>query len=214
VTGSTGLLGQNLVRALLAEGFEVVALARSAAKASRLLGDTRAEVVVGDMADVAGFAPHLAGCRAVFHTAAYFREYFQPNPDGALLERINVGATLELLAAADRAGVEAFVHTSSSSAIGLRPDGSPGDEETPPHPLAEHNLYMRSKVIGHERLRAYAPERGIRVIEILPGWMRVPATPARPTRGGSSSTSSPARCRSFRRAGPAWWTRATSPRPC
>ena len=42
VTGSTGLLGNNLVRALLAEGHEVVGLTRSAEKFARMLGDTAA----------------------------------------------------------------------------------------------------------------------------------------------------------------------------
>ncbi|MBC7871114.1 MAG: NAD-dependent epimerase/dehydratase family protein, partial [Chitinophagaceae bacterium] len=39
VTGSTGLLGSNLVRLLVEQGHEVKALARSADKARRLLGD-------------------------------------------------------------------------------------------------------------------------------------------------------------------------------
>jgi dihydroflavonol-4-reductase len=183
VTGATGLLGNNVVRALEAQGGHVVALARSSTRASRLLGDTRAEVVIGDMADVAGFARHLARCDAVLHTAAYFREYYQPGANGALLDRINVGATLELLGAADRAGVPVFVHTSSSAAIGKKPDGSPGDEETPPHPLASRNLYMKSKVDGHARLAAYVPVNGVRVVEILPTWMWGPGD-AGPTNAG------------------------------
>ena len=39
VTGSTGLLGNNLVRALIARGHEVVGLVRSEEKGRRLLGD-------------------------------------------------------------------------------------------------------------------------------------------------------------------------------
>ncbi|MEM9979764.1 MAG: NAD-dependent epimerase/dehydratase family protein, partial [Cyanobacteria bacterium P01_D01_bin.2] len=38
VTGSTGLLGSNLTRLLLEEGFEVVALTRMLTKARSLLG--------------------------------------------------------------------------------------------------------------------------------------------------------------------------------
>lgn len=183
VTGATGLLGHNLVRALLAGGHRVIAVARSADKAARLLGDSGAEIALGDMNQVAGFAPRLAECRAVLHTAAYFREYYQPGSDPALLERINVEATLELVAAADRAGVEAFVHTSSSAAIGRKPDGSPGDEDTAPHRLAARNHYMKSKVTGHQRLLAYRAARGMRIVEILPGWMWGPRDAA-PTHAG------------------------------
>ena len=45
VTGSTGLLGGNLVRELIATGHEVKALARSLEKADRMLGDTGATIV-------------------------------------------------------------------------------------------------------------------------------------------------------------------------
>ena len=76
VTGATGLLGGNLVRALRAEGHSVRALVRSKEKAQRHLADTGAELVVGDMEDVPGFAGALDGAEVLFHTAAYFREYY------------------------------------------------------------------------------------------------------------------------------------------
>ncbi len=71
VTGSTGLLGNNLARTLLEAGHEVWALARSKEKARRELGDTAAHIVVGDVRNVAGFAYDLEGIDVVFHTAAY-----------------------------------------------------------------------------------------------------------------------------------------------
>src|SRR5512134_1184503 len=78
VTGSTGLLGNNLVRLLLDRGFDVAGLVRSPEKAKRMFGESKARFVKGDMLDVAGFASALDGCEALFHTAAYFREYYQP----------------------------------------------------------------------------------------------------------------------------------------
>src|SRR5690349_13781331 len=77
VTGATGLLGGNLVRALRARGHQVRALVRSQDKARELLGEPGPglELVAGDLADVPGFARALVGCDLVFHTAAYFREY-------------------------------------------------------------------------------------------------------------------------------------------
>ena len=75
------------------------------------------------------FAPALGGCAAVFHTAAYFREYYQPGDHAEALAAVNVRGTLALMALADDAGVCTFVHTSSSGTIGSKPDGSPGDEE-------------------------------------------------------------------------------------
>jgi len=75
VTGSTGPLGNNLVRILLQACHEVWALARSKEKAQRELGDTAARIVIGNIRNVRGFAYDLKGIDVVFHTAAYFREY-------------------------------------------------------------------------------------------------------------------------------------------
>lgn len=123
VTGSTRLLGNNLVRQLLAEGHEVIGLTRSAEKSERMLGDTAATPVVGDIQDIEGFADHLNGCDVVFHTAAYFREYYSKGDHLAKLEAINVTATLDLMAASDARGVKTFVHTSSAGTIGTTNTG-------------------------------------------------------------------------------------------
>lgn len=183
VTGSTGLLGNNVVRALLEAGHEVVGLTRSAEKAERLLGDTGATFVTGDMRAVDGFAGVLDGCQAVVHTAAYFREYFTPGDHAEALDAINIEGTLTLMAEADKRGVKRFIHVSSAGVIGHKPDGSPGDEDTPPNPEMMENGYVRSKVEGDKRIAAFAPATGMRIIEILPGWMWGPGDAA-PTNAG------------------------------
>jgi dihydroflavonol-4-reductase len=183
VTGSTGLLGNNLVRRLELAGHGVVGLVRSEAKGRRLLGDTRAILVEGDMRAVQAFAPALDGCEAVFHTAAYFREYYQPGDHWQALEEINIKGTLALMDEADRRGVRRFIHTSSGGTIGTKPDGSPGDEDTPACEEQLRNLYFRSKVEGDEGIREWRGKNGMEVIEILPGWMWGPGDTA-PTAAG------------------------------
>lgn len=64
-----------------------------------------------------------------------------------------------------------FVHTSSSRTIGRRADGGPGDEETPASEHDLRNLYFRSKVEGDAKIRRYSSENGMRVVQILPGWI-------------------------------------------
>ncbi len=184
VTGVTGMLGSNLTRALLAEGYRVRGLARSAEKAARVLAGLDVEIVVGDMREVEGFAHALAGCSTVFHTAAYFREYYERGSHAEALESINIGGTLALMAAADVAGVAAFVHTSSGGTIGNKPDGSAGNEDTPPTELQLSNGYFRSKVEGDAKIRAFEPSSGMRIVEILPGWMWGPGD-AGPTAAGA-----------------------------
>jgi nucleoside-diphosphate-sugar epimerase len=183
VTGGTGLLGNNLVRALRAEGHAVAALVRSETKAQRLLGDTGAELIRGDMEDVPAFAGALAGCDVVFHTAAYFREYYGAGDHRHKLEAVNVQGTLALAEAAWARGVRRLVSTNSSGTIGFGPDGSPGNEDTPPAPIARENLYFRSKLLGSDRLRELAARTGLEVVEVLPGWMFGPWDAA-PTASG------------------------------
>lgn len=183
VTGATGLLGNNLVRQLRARGDEVVGLVRSPEKAQRLLGDLDVDWVVGDVRTPESFAAALEGRDAVFHTAAYFRESFQPGDHRRALAETNVEATLALVRLADASGVRKFVHTGSSATIGPEPDGSPSDEDSPPPRLASEHLYIRSKVEAAAAIRAFTPRHGMAVIEILPGWMWGPGD-AGPTSAG------------------------------
>lgn len=179
VTGSTGLLGGNLVKELVAEGYEVVALVRSEAKARKVLGNLPGvRFVIGDMQDVAAFAPELQGCDLLFHTAAYFREYYQPGDHWPEMERINVKGTLDLLQAAHQAGVKKLIDTSSSGVI----DKRVGDESSGPSPHAEQNLYFKSKVVIEAKVKELVAQ-GLPIIQILPGWMLGPGDAA-PTASG------------------------------
>ena len=171
VTGSTGLLGTNLVHLLLAQGHEVKVLARSAAKAQRIFGDTAAQIVIGDMENVAAFQQELAGCDVLFHGAAYFREYYQPGDHWATLKRINVDATIQILTAAAAQGVQKAIFVGSSGTVGHRPDGQPAAETIPPGPLAGENLYFRSKVLADQKVAEFVQTGTMPVVTILPGWM-------------------------------------------
>jgi dihydroflavonol-4-reductase len=183
VTGATGLLGNNLVRALRAHGHAVTALVRDRVKASRLLADTGVDIVVGDMKKVGDFAAAMDGADAVFHTAAYFREAFGPGSHEEALEEINVRATLTLLETADRRDVRAFVHVGSGGTVGRKDDGSAGDEDTPPLPVQRENPYFRSKIRGGAELAAWSGRGSTSVIEVLPGWIWGPWDAA-PTEAG------------------------------
>lgn len=184
VTGATGLLGSNLVRALVWEGYQVKALVRSAEKANKQLGGLpNVEFVTGDIAEVENFAERLSGCDVLLHTAAYFREYARRGDPENLLQKINVDATLKLFQAADKRGVRRGIFTSSSGTIGVKPDGSPGDESTPPAKIGFENKYFHSKVLAEEALNKLAPKIQMEIVHILPGWMFGPGDAA-PTGAG------------------------------
>ncbi|NDJ76141.1 MAG: SDR family oxidoreductase [Chloroflexi bacterium] len=183
VTGSTGLLGSNLVRLLLDQGYDVKALARSGEKAERLLGDTRAQIVVGDMLDVDGFAGELAGCDVLFHTAAYFREYYQRGDHWPMLDAVNIKGTIRLLEAAERHGVAKAIHTSSASVIARGSNGTPSDESSPYSHLSEVSLYAKSKKLAEQAIFEFLKTHDLPVVLVLPGWILGPSDAAPTTSG-------------------------------
>lgn len=171
VTGATGLLGNNLVRALVAEGVHVRALARSAEKAARQFADLpEVEIVTGDLASVEGFAQRLTGVDVVFHTAAFFRDSYKGGSHRDELMRTNVEGAKQLLEAVYRQGVRHFVHTSSVATL----EGEPGatiDESNRRNPDKADDYYL-SKILSdlavEEFLQAH-PD--MRAAFVLPGWM-------------------------------------------
>jgi dihydroflavonol-4-reductase len=170
VTGGTGLLGTNLVRELARRGWRVKILCRSREKIERVLGGIEVDAVMGDMEDVAGFAEALKGCETLFHCAAYFREYYSAGDHQQKLERINVRGTVDLLDAAEGAGVSKVVYVSSSGVLGHA--GTPGTiDESAPYALETSNLYFRSKIEAERRLFAWLKSHQTPVVLILPGWM-------------------------------------------
>jgi dihydroflavonol-4-reductase len=183
VTGSTGLLGNALVRRLEADGHEVTALVRSREKADRVLGDTDARIVVGDVLDVDAFADELRGQDVLFHAAAYFREYFGPGDHTAKLRAVNVDATVALLTAADEAGVGRAVYVSSTGTLGRKPDGSPGDESDRIEPTDTENYYFRSKILADRAVARFRRTHDLPVVTVLPGVMMGPGDAA-PTEMG------------------------------
>ena len=180
VTGATGLLGSNVTAELLAAGAEVVALARSAERARRLLpAHERLSILEGDITRIDGFAARLRGVDAIVHTAAWFREYYRPRGnDAAQLQRVNVDAVERLLEAAADAGVPVMVQISSATTIGTRADGKPSDEDTPPDPGWERNGYRASKVRAELVIQGWSEGDGVRVPVIVPAWMWGPGDAA------------------------------------
>lgn len=172
VTGSTGLLRNNLIRTLLEQGNQVKALVRSKEKAIKLFGTLPVEYVVGDMENVGAFATEMQNCDVLFHTAAYFREYYEKSIEHwQQLENINIKGTIKILEEAEKLGVKKAIYVSSSGTIGLKPDGSPGDETTPPSHFASENLYFKSKVLADQAVEEFAGKSVMSVVQILPGWM-------------------------------------------
>jgi nucleoside-diphosphate-sugar epimerase len=188
VTGSTGLLGNNLVRELLACGFTVKALVRDEARARGLLPrDPRLILVTGDMEDVAAFSAALAGSDVLFHAAAYFRDSYKGGRHRAKLTAINVEGTAALIEAAYRAGIRRLVHVSSVGTLSpSAPGGAPVHGRMRLRPDETANDYYRSKILADGVVeQALSAHSDLWATFILPAFMQGPGD-AGPTSAGQT----------------------------
>ncbi len=188
VTGATGLLGNNLVRQLLAEGASVRALARSAEKARMQFADLAGadlELVIGDLADIKGFAANLRGVATLFHTAAYFRDSYKGGNHRKALISTNEAGTRQLIAAAYDAGIRRMVHTSSIAVL----DGPRGAliDETMVRKRSDADDYYLSKILADEAVfDALGRWPDFHISLVLPAWMWGPGD-AGPTSAGQTA---------------------------
>ncbi len=176
VTGADGLLGANLVRALLAAGHAVRVLVLPTSSA-RVLDGLPIEVVRGDLltADLDEF---LDGCAHVFHCAAIT----DMRAPADLTFKINVEGTQRLVAAAHRAGVRRFIHTASASAHAFGSIAQPGSEDSP-FPDVYHDVpYMASKVEATSQVRRAVERDGLDAVFVAPTFM-IGGLDARPSSG-------------------------------
>lgn len=141
VTGAAGYLGSALVALLVRRGRAVRALVRDPGRAAAVLPDG-VEIAVGDLADPPSLDRAVRGCTGVLHLAGAVAD------SAAQTRAANLDGTRAVLAAAARAGVERFVHTSSSAAL---IDATGLVTERPVAPPALTDPYSTSKAAA-ERL--------------------------------------------------------------
>ena len=140
LTGGTGFLGHELLRALVARRHAVTALIRVPEAAVTLPAGV--EPVLGAVERPETYRAALTGQDAVVHTAALVKMWAR---DRSEFDRVNVGGTERLIRAASEAGVPRIVYTSSFIALGPS-NGRPLVEDDPRRTTEVHNDYERTKV--------------------------------------------------------------------
>lgn len=163
ITGGTGFIGGNLVRALLADGQQVRALVRPQSD-QRNLDGLPIELAYGELDNPHQLAEQIAGCEVVFHVAAHYSLWAK---DSAVIYRANVEGTKNMLAAAQQAQVKRFVHTSSVAAIGVPPANTIATEETRTSVQALVSDYKKSKFLA-EQAALKAAQNGLDVVIVNP----------------------------------------------
>jgi dihydroflavonol-4-reductase len=171
VTGASGFIGSAVTRQLLAREQEVIALVEPGADTTNLEG-LDVKQVVGDLRSREDVQSAVNGCRAVFHVAALYR-FWARDPEA--FYSVNVEGTKNMLGAADEAGVERLVYTSTVGTLGLEhvSGTASADERSFPDVRHLYGSYKRSKYVAeHEVLRAIA--------EGLPASLVLPTFPVGP----------------------------------
>jgi dihydroflavonol-4-reductase len=161
VTGSTGHIGANLVRALLAEGRQVRALIHNRREALEGLDIER---VTGSTTDFEGVKKAMAGCDTVYHLAAIISISGRDEP---VLTEVNIKGTGNVARAALENGVKRMVHFSSTHALSEFPDDAPIDENRPLAEGTDFLPYDRSKG-GGEREIAKVVAQGLDAVTVNP----------------------------------------------
>ena len=165
VTGATGFVGGALLRQLLAEGHEVVAVKRpSSAKAP--LQNPSLTWVNGDVTDPNSLQSVFNGVDWLIHAAGMLGQASVPE---AHYFALHEQGTNNVLAEAERASVARILYVSSPGVLGPI-SGQPADESAP---LAPSNAYERSKAAAEQIAQVYA-KSGLPVIITRPEFIYGP----------------------------------------
>ncbi len=164
ITGASGFVGSAVARCLVQAGHEVRALVRPSS--SRVnLADLRLDIAEGDLGDANSIARAMTGVRYLFHVAADYRLWAR-NPE--TIVRTNVEGTRTLMTAAQRAGVERIVYTSSVATLSARPNGEPSDENFPLPADQAVGAYKYSKVVAERMVEAMIAEQNLPAVIVNP----------------------------------------------
>jgi nucleoside-diphosphate-sugar epimerase len=143
VTGSSGHLGEALVRTLRSSGHDVVGLDVTASPST---------AIVGSITDRNCVRQSMHGVQAVLHTATLHKPHLVTHTRQDFVDT-NITGTLNLLEEAASAGITSFVFTSTTSAFGRAltpPVGAPAawvTEEVTPVP---RNIYGVTKTAAED----------------------------------------------------------------
>ncbi len=167
VTGGTGLVGNNVVRALLAKGQRVRLLLRDPSD-PRPLSGLDVETTLGDICDAESLTAACRGVAAVVHAAAMvhigwtrYEQQYAVNVTGA-----------QNVAQAARAAGARLVHVSSVDALGIGTANAPADEESPRGGKTPCG-YVTTKIAAEEAIRTEI-SHGLDAVIVNPGFMLGP----------------------------------------
>jgi dihydroflavonol-4-reductase len=161
VTGATGHIGANLVRALIDKGIPTRCLVHVNCQA---VDGLNVEKVQGDLRDLDSLCRAFDGIDVVYHLAASISLSMT---DWSRLEEINVNGTKNVVEACLRTSVRRLVHFSSIHALVQEPLDIPVDESRPLVASKHYPPYDRSKAAAEREVQR-GIEKGLDAVIIYP----------------------------------------------
>ncbi|TLU84864.1 MAG: SDR family oxidoreductase [Chlorobium sp.] len=126
VTGATGFIGSSLVKKLAETDDKIFILVRKSSDLTSLTDILhKVHLVYGDITDRSSLDSAMQGIDFVYHSAGLT---YMGDKKNALLYKINVDGTRNILQASAIAGVKRVVHVSSITAVGIAFNKKPVDE--------------------------------------------------------------------------------------
>jgi nucleoside-diphosphate-sugar epimerase len=173
VTGATGKVGHAIASSLVERGEEVRALVRDPARAATVL-PAGITPIQGDVTDAESLAAAVEGCELVFNSMGMPEQWVR---DEAIFDQVNAIGSGAVAAAAKRAGVRRFVHTSTHDVFHAE-TGERFDETM----LADYpkgTAYERSKQRAEELV--LAERNGLEVVILNPSGVYGPTPSPTPS---------------------------------
>lgn len=157
VTGSSGHLGEALMRSLREAGHEAVGVDILAGAFT---------TAVGSITERSFVQRHMDGVRAVYHAATLHKPHVATHSRQDFIDT-NITGTLNLLEEAVEAGVEAFVYTSTTSVFGdalVPPAGAPAAWVTEDIMPVPKNIYGVTKAAAEDLCQLFHRNKGLACI--------------------------------------------------
>jgi nucleoside-diphosphate-sugar epimerase len=171
VTGGTGFTGKALVKRLLDDGHQVVALDYKEGLKTQELSGWGAHVVIGSVTDKDVVKRSMDGVEIVHHLAAAFREMNVPDN---YYKEVNVEGTRNVLEAAFAQKVKKFIYCSTCGVHG-NIDNPPDGEEAPIHAA---DYYQQTKYEAEPIVNEFF-KKGMKTVILRPAAIYGPGDPER-----------------------------------
>ena len=170
VTGGDGFVGRNVCRIAVAQGHEVVSIARAGRGDVEGEWADSVEWVQGNVLQPEGWREKLNGADAVIHCVGIMKEH---RKDGETYERVNADATEIVAWEAEHAGVPRFVFMSADTPRQIVPDrfieAKRRAEQSLRRSQIRESVLRPAFVYGSERPATVVGARLLQAVDHVPG---------------------------------------------